>query len=162
MKLVTSGVAGRDNCLIYAASMVLEVEPAALVSLIGHDGSRTPWASCPSLKVGVHPQEIIDASIMLNKPLVYIEVGPAVKHDDKVELKEVPIFSDSQVFGRIMSYTDNHDAIIIGRYRDQVVKHAVAWDHKEGLVYDPNGTISFWGDFVSRFILSSLLLRIVS
>lgn len=123
-----------DNCMIFSAAMLLDVEPKVLVEEIGHDGNEVWWP--PNFRRGFHIQEIIDCFAARNFALypaqVYAWSCPAEKNPDK----DAKFVFDDIV--RVYEHLKGMKALLIGR-SPTGIGHMVAFEN--GMCYDPKGAI---------------------
>lgn len=149
MKLLTMD---KPLCLLYSAAMVLDEEPEALISEIGHDGMEIWW---PEFKddrqYRAHNiSEIIDCCFRRNKALMPIQGQPlqAPPGGEPRPTYDFPI-------KRFLDYLFNRRAIMIGQTA-LGNGHAWAWDGTHH--YDPRGEVSadFSGFIRTAWILTSL------
>lgn len=119
--------------------MVLGHSVERIVKLIGHDGSEILWPHLgePERRTAFHIEEIQYAARSLGFAFICY----------------VPAFMYQPIRGNLNSVVDvrkfdkqfpevllSMDGILLGQGKAGT-DHAVAWNHKEGLIYDPNGTI---------------------
>ena len=128
------------NCLLDAASIILDIDPNKLAHEIGHNGKERWW---PDLKSpydqrGYHIQEIIDVMYRHGKLMCPIESMPTLSAQGIDEEDALPIMLESDAMRRLIAYMHAYKAILIGMpYYLTVELHAVAWDLKT--IIDPNG-----------------------
>lgn len=135
-----------NDCLLYAAAMLLDEEPIRLAAEIGHDGKEKLWPelAVPRCYRGYHIEEIIDCFIRRGKTLtpIHPELISSPYDDGK---KAASILKYEEAQARFNTYMGNFDAILIVQTN---FGHAVAWNHAEGLVYDPNGFYKSIEDYI--------------
>ena len=124
-----------DNCFLYAAAMVLDIEPQKLITLIGHDGTEIWWPDQVGSKKqrSIHPQELLDAAVVLKKTFICIEFIPRTGWDKN----SARLIFDKTMVPRFAAWIKDRYAILI--VRGSGLGHAVAWDGKS--VYDPKGFV---------------------
>ncbi len=130
-------IKGENNldCILAAASMVMDIDLVELKKLIGHDGSEVifPSSPVPYCYRGFHIQEITDQAFLNGWSVMYIQrqfgLEPFMGDDPKFR-----IYTSDK---RMATYLKKFPGIIGGRSDDS--SHAVAWDGKK--VYDPRGKI---------------------
>ena len=141
-----------DNCLLYAAAMVLEVTPEQLIQSIGHDGEEVWWPEQigSQKKRSFHIQEILDAARSLNYSFICIDAIPLIGIDD-FNIKE--IYPEPML--RLASWIKDHPGILI--VDSGGIGHAVAWDGEQ--VFDPKGFIKSVEDYIieSAYLLIKLI-----
>jgi hypothetical protein len=147
MKLLTKH---NDRCLVWSAAMVLGEDPQALLDELGHDGLEivNPQLRKPFCYRGHHKQEIIDLFFLRNIALLNIELYPNFAPRRNLMAPQ------AQCEGRFRDYLLNHDAILIGKV------HAVAWNHAERKIYDPNGAVYKIDKFQIREALVAVPIKI--
>ncbi len=123
------------SCSITAAAMVMGVAVEELIAKVGHDGSEIihPDLKGPAQRKGFHTQEIIDIALARGFAVTPIEPRPVqtVYGDDEFVLQ----FDEN----RFHNHLKCCDGILCGKAR--TYWHAVAWNHEEGKIYDPQGRI---------------------
>ena len=136
-----------DSCLVYAAAMVLDVDPNTLIAEIGHDGQDIWWPACTgaSRKRGIHIQEIIDCAHARGHGLMPIEVFPCSSPGPGIE--PIEIWKDGHCHARFENMIAFHPGILIGE-SENGIGHAWAWDGEK--VYDPRGYICKLDDCAIR------------
>jgi len=121
-----------DNCLLYAAAMVLDADPEDICAATGHSGNDIWWPD----EVGArkkrshHPQELIDYAAILGLTFVKIIAIPRIGW---TEATCKPIFVEPMK--RLERWLMGRRAILL--VTSGSLNHAVAWDGKE--VFDPKG-----------------------
>lgn len=139
MKLI-QGQPGQ--CTLYAAAMVLDVDPLIITSFLGHDGMEIIWPMARGWgrHRGIDMQEIQDFSIqILGVGFVTIYADPQYglrrKWLDGTQPDPEPI----AVYGpiicakRLQTYFSHYSGVIISD------SHAVAYDHVTQRILDPEG-----------------------
>ena len=129
-----------DSCLLYAAAMLLDVDPEILIKEIGHDGQEIWWSSLSkSFKHrSFNIQEIIDCCIRRGYGLMPIQLFPCnVPPVGNVNPKM--IWDQKKCEERFLNRITNVPAILTGQRAESLVPHAVAWNGKK--IYDPMGEI---------------------
>jgi len=142
-----------DNCLLYAAAMVLNIKPQSLITLIGHNGEEVWWPKQTGSKKkrSFHPQEILDAAATYGKTFICIEFMPSSGWGGNGRL----IFNEEMMEKRFLGWLTNRAAILI--VQGPRLGHAVAWDGKK--IYDPKGMIKDLYDYTIQeaWILQKLI-----
>jgi hypothetical protein len=123
-------------CLLYSAAMILDEDPAILMTEIGHEGKFQAW---PELRVPFcyatfHIQEIIDCALRRGRALVPIQARPRSSPDTTQNLKPHEPYPILIAHTRYINYLSNHTAILIGVSK-RGNPHAVAWDGH--YIHDP-------------------------
>ena len=138
MKLLK--MAGHD-CLLYSAAMVLDTEPAILISEIGHDGSEVWWEGHPHpfCRRGIHIQEVQDCAIRRQQIFYPYEAMPCSAPKNG---KPKAIWSWEIAKKRFLDHITGKTGLLI------TPTHAVAWDGN--MVYDPIGRISKIDNYLVR------------
>lgn len=141
-----------DNCLLYAAAMVLDANPDDICAAVGHDGTQIWWPD----EVGTrrrrshHPQELIDYAALLGLTFIEIEAIPRIGWSSK---DAKPIFKEPEK--RFENWLRGRRAILL--VISGLLNHAVAWDGKE--VFDPKGYKGNISDYEieTAYILAKLI-----
>lgn len=147
MKLITQP---NDQCLLYAAAMLLNEDPEKLKEEIGHDGMEIWWPDVLGKYCfrNFHIQEIQDCCLSRGFGLVLIEKNPCSKTLTKpVDIKI--IHSLEEAAKRFYKSIKNNPGLLI------TLQHACAWDG-QGKIYDPRGFIT--NDFSKYDFLEAWLL----
>lgn len=149
MELLKMG--SKDQCLIYAAAMVLDIAPLTIIESIGHDGEEIVSPSCPPPfnKAGVHIQEIMDVCYSHGYLLAMIEVDPYIGSQYSCPRK---IFDDKKCRDRLYKYLMGNKAILA------TTNHALAWDGY--YVFDPVGQIRGIDDVIPLIREIFILVRL--
>lgn len=120
------------SCLPAAFAMALGVLPKDIIEYCGHDGSEILWPDLPEPKnrraFGLH--EMIDYCV---GNLVYpVEITASVAYGvDEEHL------IDADGISRLDWYMGCRSGVLIGMIDER--PHAVAWNFKKQLIYDPDG-----------------------
>jgi hypothetical protein len=128
------------SCLPTACAMVLDCTVQDIFDLVGHDGSEiiAPELPSPANRRGVSYQEIVDVGYARGFSLGGIEAAPERIVDVQRALQGfpgIPIYKQEVAEYRFQTHLNNASGIVIG---DGVkYPHAVAWDHREQMFYDP-------------------------
>ena len=132
----------KPQCILYAAAMVLYVEPKTLIHEIGHDGMRMLWPELqsPACFQSFHIQEIIDCFIRRGFGLTPIEQHPANAPNHDV-MPNYPFQLES--CKRFKDIINGQTGIMIGKSYGR--PHAWAWDGEQ--CYDPNSYIKTLNDY---------------
>ena len=141
-----------DNCLLYAAAMVLDAKPSDICAAVGHNGNDIWWPD----EVGAkrlrshHPQEIIDYAALLGFTFVKIVAIPRIGWTEETCK---PIFVDPMI--RLERWLRGRVAILLVASGN--LNHAVAWDGET--IYDPRGYTKSIDDYEieSAYILAKLI-----
>jgi hypothetical protein len=122
------------SCLATSFAMLFNITVEKLYQMIGHDGSEKWWPELdePLCRRGHHLQELTDVGEMLGYIVMYIEAKPQLQH---------PIANDFKIIKSKLSteyYMGKYNGVVLGinEYR-----HAVAFDHNNRVIYDPNGQV---------------------
>lgn len=138
----------KPQCLLYAAAMVLDVDPETLIKEIGHDGLEVWWPEMEGNDKlrGFHIQEIVDCAIRRGYVMQHIDAIPCLYPNPLASKKKIAMNYEE----RLEKLLKGRRAILIG------YKHAVAWSGET--IGDPNGVYvdidSF--DFHAAWILYDL------
>jgi hypothetical protein len=128
-----------SSCLATSLAMLLNEDVNNIIIEIGHNDER-----------GFHVQELIKICLKRGIALLQFDMDVNLIKDG----------TDVINFGSDKDYIDdlmkNNDGILLGSSYGNGKSHAVAWNHIENCIYDPNGSIYAKG-FYS--IESFLLLR---
>lgn len=155
----------RWSCLPTAIAMVLDISIDEVIRIVGHDGSRIQWhnQSEPSNRRSFHVQEMVKLCLIKNHLAVSIECSPTIINEAYTAFEELGrliqsefytqtelVLSYSEINDQILELTDLNKVIIFQKLEqfDGVLlgerfigrHHAVAWNHKEQMIYDPSGT----------------------
>ena len=141
-----------DNCLLYAAAMVLDADPADICAATGHSGEDIWWpdeVGCRR-KRSHHPQEIIDYAALLGLTFVKIDAIPCIGWSEETCK---PIFVEPMK--RLERWLQNRRAILL--VTSGSLNHAVAWDGKT--VFDPKGYKASIEDYEieAAYVLAKLI-----
>lgn len=111
--------------------MALGVDAPDLESMIGHDGLRVQWPEARGERkfIGYHHQEFVDVALLMGFNIMMIEAMPNLGHEGK----HCIIGSDQTLQNRMDTYLKTYDGVLVSD------THAVAWDYRDQLCYDPNG-----------------------
>jgi hypothetical protein len=124
--------------------MVVDMPVSRFIQQIGHPGAEEPY-DIKGLKAGFHEQECIDVIQRLGYACTPIEIVPTISpHPDGRDGR--PIFfglGESDNWERLLRHMADTSGVLTGIYKKldrptQVIGHAVAWDHVEKKIYDPN------------------------
>ena len=110
--------------------MVLDKSYEELIKVLGHDGSDILW---PNLREPYCRRAFIEPEIQFlfwHYDMVLVDYVPNVLYKPMFSSVSKPIKFD------ISDMLKNYDGILLGEFRSGV-KHAVAWNHEEGIIYDP-------------------------
>ncbi len=117
------------SCLITSFAMILNIPVEEAIKMVGHDGIKIDHEGNRLLK-GYHVQEIIDLCISLEYSVTCIQAIP--------ELEDFGlVYKDGK--SRLIDYLERFSGVLIGLAGTK--RHAVAWNHEECQIYDPNNTI---------------------
>jgi hypothetical protein len=128
------------SCLPTAFGIVLGIPVDRVIKSIGHDGSEiiNHDLEDPYRRKGFHIQEIIDISYRLRKAMIPIQAIPMLatysNHNN------YQIFDSTSCRSRLSNYLEESNGILTGETVQTRKKHAVAWNGKEKMIYDPNGS----------------------
>ncbi len=127
-----------DNCLAYAAAMVLGIDAETLLRLVGHRGQHKAWPTLPGshAKVGIHIQEIQDAFRIHGYVLAEVQIAPCVLPRAMGNHPPHVLWDDTSCERRFLAWITGREAILTGLL-PHGLGHAVAWDGK--IIYDPKG-----------------------
>ena len=134
-----------DQCLLYSASMVLDIEPDELIEELGHDGLDVWWPQFNDARKfrGHNMQEIIDCAIRRRIAFFPIDACPM-----QAPVNGAPQFTfESRKYAeeRFLSYLSGTSAILVGQLPGSNIGHAVAWNGER--VLDPNDVFTRLTDF---------------
>lgn len=124
------------NCLVYAAAMVMKVDPEDIFTFAGHRGQEVWWPDQVGNKKlrGFHIQEIIEFGLDNGYALTPLELfpmsAPAGLNDQAKMIYDLPTCEDN-----FHVWLQHFNAILI------TPNHAVAWDSINQQCFDPNGRI---------------------
>lgn len=140
------------SCLPTALAMCLGKPVAEILEIIGHNGLEILWPELESPRCfrGFYDQEIVDACLVLGFSCTQVEATCEVSPDGvrtrTIDRRE-----------KLRDYLKIFDGIITGHSK-QMVGHAVAWDSKRQLVFDPKGFRITFSDFEKDFIVGSVMI----
>ncbi len=125
----------RGTCLATATAMVCQVPVEKVFELAGHDGTAKLWPHLPEPLC--RRGHVVSEMVMVAQKLGYhlmpvIPSWPAVPKDG-----EMP-FDVKLPDSWIKMMFDLYSGIVIG-FTPLGQYHAVAWDHQQRLILDPNG-----------------------
>lgn len=121
-----------------AMAMVLDRPVEGLMEVLGHDGSEVLWPDLPEpiRRRGHHIEELQYLAYYTGNLLVPFvpgfEYNPGARDD-------LP-FAKYDFSGRFQVMLKRYDGILLGEYK-RGTPHAVAWNAREGAIYDPDGFI---------------------
>lgn len=121
----------KGQCMLYAYAMVLNVEPVELTKFIGHDGLVVAFSGAYPYR-GFHPQEMMEYCLSKSRHLIIVE---AIPNTEGPNGEIVLLWDQTFCKERLHKYLNEYDCVIITE------RHAVAWNHIERKIYDPNGFI---------------------
>lgn len=118
------------SCLLTSAAMVLDKPYEELIKVLGHDGSDILW---PNLQEPYRRRAFIEPEIQFlfwHYDMVLVDYVPNVAYRSTASCiaKHLKFNIDQML--------KDYDGILLGEFR-LGVKHAVAWNHEEGIIYDP-------------------------
>lgn len=121
--------------------MALDTSIAALIEMIGHDGSSIifPELPEPAQRRGHHYQEIVDCAIKLGYFVTPIEALPYSTPDGKLEF---PVDFKISNEKRLWDHMKGTRGIITGLSTQW--RHAVYWNGER--IYDPRGRVYLFAD----------------
>jgi hypothetical protein len=125
----------RWSCIPTALAMVLNIPIKDIIIEIGHDGSEIirPGELEPYNRKGFHLQDILKICLHHNYALMQFDTKPTILYDNKVST-----WGDDTFY--VNELMKMYDGILFG-YVNNDKDHAVAWNHLDHCIYDPNGTI---------------------
>lgn len=135
------------SCLPAAFAMVLDVDLEYFINLIGHDGSACPYEELPEARAGFHVQECIEVVQNLGYACTPIEYVPQQYPQPGGPIRQIWFSGDegeiSGNLARLKKHMRNSDGIFTGVKirQDEVIGHAVAWDHVLRYIQDPRGKV---------------------
>jgi hypothetical protein len=114
-----------------------------LIKLIGHDGSEIIWPNQdePRRRAGHTHHEMQYVARKLGYYLVDYKPGFGYAPPGETKLM-TRSFLDAWV-----DVLSTHDGVLSGSYKGRINNHAVAWNAKEGLIYDPTGYTAYIDQF---------------
>lgn len=117
---------------------MLDRTVAELCSIIGHDGSEVLWPTLsePLCRRGHHIEEIQYAAYYIG----YLFVPFVAKFEYNPGASEELPFVQYDLSGKFQIMLGRYDGILVGEYK-RGTPHAVAWNAREGCIYDPDGII---------------------
>jgi hypothetical protein len=130
------------SCLVTSFAMVLDIAVETAMIMIGHNGSEVifPLEADPKKRRSFHIQEMVDLCYNLGKCVIPIEGLPVygIKYEDPRHLLII-----EKAIDRVDKYLSKEDGVLTGIVikDDGSKRHAVAWNHKEAMIYDPNGIV---------------------
>jgi len=129
---------GRNQCLLFAAAMVLNVSTVTIIEEIGHDGTEIWWPKlmAPRNERSIHIDEIQDFAFNRGFAFAPISRNPQSWQGRGTVIRDVFSSEDTRE-SRFRHILVGKDAIIFGQMA--FLKHAVAWNGEK--IYDPNGRI---------------------
>lgn len=140
MKLIESNA---NHCVPASFAMVLGVSMEDLFKALGHDGLDVILKDEeePYCFRSFHPQEFVDYCLNLHYSMTMIELHPKMIHG-----KHVVDHSEFLGEDRFFRHMLIGNGVIFGAVPkgDDVVGHAVAWNRREKLIYDPRGRKYGW------------------
>ena len=134
----------KDNCLLYAAAMVLDIPASDLAKDIGHDGSEIWFPDHEQPERGFNIQEIVDVCFSYGKALTPVYRYPANSPDGDAHR---PLWESKKADNRFLGIISGFEGILIGLTANSV-RHACAWD--SSIIYDPRGYQHSISDYSKR------------
>lgn len=131
------------SCLATSVAMVLEMPVKKVFDWLGHDGTEIIWPHLPPPKKyrGFHLQEILKVCLQHNHIICPIYREPYLLS----QCDELPYqYSDDDFFNQQLK---KHSGILCGTVKKSNKKHAVAWEHKDKIIFDPAGSMYKLTDF---------------
>lgn len=128
----------RWSCIVTSAAMVFNKPLADVIAKLGHDGSEILWPSLaePVCRRAFHIEEIQyiarEYGFLLVPYSGRFGYNPSGDPDGYIQVYD---------FTKWKEVAEKQSGILLGRYTNSPKYHAVAWDSKEGLIYDPCGPI---------------------
>jgi hypothetical protein len=115
--------------------MVLEVRTGDIIDRLGHDGSQILWPLQPEplCRRGFHIEEMQYVALRLGKVLTGFL--PKLAYQPAPECTPFWIHFDYD-YNHLLTFLDG---VMVGSYYESKQAHAVAWNAKEGMIYDPAG-----------------------
>lgn len=118
--------------------MVLNLRVEKLLEQLGHDGSEVLWPDLrdPFRRRGHHIEEI--QYVAWRMGAFFVPFVPRWEYNpDAAPDRRFVAYDRAEACRQVMWRTDG---IMVGQYK-RGSPHAVAWDSKERLIYDPEGNI---------------------
>lgn len=136
----------RWSCLATSAAMVLDCSIEYLIEKLGHDGSTIHWPSLPEPfnRQSFHIEELQYVAFGFHK--LFVPFVPAFEYNPGAD-ERLP-FAKYLFTVAYKSMLSRYDGILVGHW-SKGHPHAVAWNAKERLIYDPEGSIH---DQASAFV----------
>jgi hypothetical protein len=124
------------NCLVYSAAMCMNTDPEEIFKFCGHRGQEIWWPEVKGNAAmrGFHIQEMIAFGLNIGYALILLELYPQSAprgYDNKAKY----IYEKLNSINNFFMWLKYFDAILI------TATHAVAWNHRDEICYDPNGLI---------------------
>jgi len=130
------------SCLPTAFAMVAGISVTEFIKAVGHDGGAEPY-ELPGVKAGFHEQECIEVILSLGYSCTPIEFIPRISARlDGTDVRSILFGAEPRDnWRRFVRHLTQGPGVITGYYcgKPPVRGHAVAWDSKDGKVYDPRG-----------------------
>jgi hypothetical protein len=125
------------SCLPTAFAMTLGILPKEIYEFIGHDGSEVIWPELdePYCRRSFSIEEMLDYCIATVYYPVQLSPNPAYCPEQTDRLFQPFLEPEA----RFAHYLEVKPAVLLGIGKDSGHPHAVAWCHKEQLIFDPSG-----------------------
>lgn len=135
--------------------MVLDSSVEYLFEKLGHDGSEILWPNLPDpfCRRGHHIEELQYVALGFHR--LFVPFVPAFEYNPGAN-ENLP-FARYQFDIAFEAMLKRYDGILVGRWQ-RGHPHAVAWSAKEGLLYDPEGSIH---SDISAFAIDTMHAAIV-
>lgn len=142
MKLVRKP--NRWSCLPTAFSIVYDIPLEVVIERIGHDGSAILWPDLPEplCRQGFIIEELQYVALTFKEVLV--PFVPRICFNSLGDPARPKCFLEFPKFEDILK---RYNGILTGEYVGSTAAHAVAWNAKEEVIYDPDGRLSKLQDF---------------
>lgn len=125
----------RWSCLPTAFAMLADVTLQDVLDECGHDGSEILFPNLiePVCRRSFHIEEL--QYVALTYGFCLVHYVPGIVYEPSLGCSAELLFTEFflDVYG-------SNNGLLLGKPKDKTLGHAVAWDAKEGLIYDPNGT----------------------
>jgi hypothetical protein len=117
--------------------MVCNTTVEEIFKIIGHDGSEILWPELPEpiKRKSFHIEELQYVALKFNTVLADFWPGIGyIPNGTSVEPQVIDLFPQLQEVLKV------YNGILLGKYVGRG-RHAVAWNAKEGMIYDPAGRL---------------------
>jgi len=129
--------------------MVVDLTLKEFTDRIGHDGSNEPYEEIPGMKGGFHTQECIEVLQEMGLACTPIEIVPQMRPTPDgptcpIWFSPEHLTADPEDWNwqRLKRHLNCSSGVITGINRktnNEIIGHAVAWNGREAVIYDPLG-----------------------